>query len=107
MVSSAERDYATEWSSGEGDSSRSPDVLTGASPRGANALHDRRRAETADSPGDVPDMARQRNDHLPPGFAAWKLGQDLVDRREYERAAECFRGVLLSAETPVASLSAE
>lgn len=107
MGSSGERDYAAEWSSGEGGSSRSRNVLTGASPRGVDTFHDRRRAETADLLGDVPDMARQRNGHLPFGSAAWKLGQDLVDRREYERAAECFRGILLSADTPADRLSAE
>ncbi|MCA1716826.1 MAG: hypothetical protein LC781_08200 [Actinobacteria bacterium] len=71
------------------------------------ALHDHRLATMEGSRGNVLAEARQEGDHLPPGTAAWKLGQDLVDRREYERAAECFRGMLRSAETPVERLSIE
>ncbi len=111
MDSSAERNCAVEWSGEESGSSGSRDVPTGASPRGTTALHDRRRVSVAgssvSSPGGVTAAARQRSDHLPFGPAAWKLGHDFIDRREYERAAECFRRMLLPAETPVDRLSVE
>ena len=107
MDSSVERDCAAERSGGEGGFSGGRDASNGIPPRGTTALHDRRLPTMAGSRGDVQAAVGQEDDHLPPGSAAWKLGQDLVDRREYERAAECFRGMLLAAETPVDRLSIE
>lgn len=105
MGSNAERDLMVERSGGESGSSGGRDVPNGNSPGDATALQDPRRANMASSPGKVPAVARQRNGHLPLDPTAWELGQDLVDRREYERAAECFRRMLLSAETPTEHLS--
>jgi len=51
--------------------------------------------------------ARQRDDRLPLDAAAWKLGHDLIDRHEYERAAECFRRMVLLAEASGDRLSVQ
>src|SRR5215210_5249793 len=107
MDSSAERDYAVERSNGEGGSSLSRDVLTGKSPWSTAALQDQGRATTVDSPGDVSIAERQRDDRLPLDTAAWKLGHDLIDRHEYERAAECFRRMVLLAEASGDRLSVQ
>lgn len=107
MGSGAEWDHALERFDGERGSSGGRDGPAGASPRGATALHSRRRATTAGSPGEVSVAARQRSDQPPLDSAAWELGHDLVDRREYERAAECFHRMLLSDEALGDRLSAE
>lgn len=107
MDSSVEQDCATDRSGGESCSSGGRDASNGTFSRGTTALHDRRLATTVGSRGDIPAAAGQENGYLPPGSAAWKLGQDLVERREYEQAAECFREMLLSAEIPVDRLSIE
>ncbi len=107
MDSSAERDYAVERSNGEGGSSVNRDVLTGKSPWSTTALQDQGRATTGDSPGNVSVAAQQRDDRLTLDTAAWKLGHDLIDRHEYERAAERFRRMLLLAEASADCLSVQ
>ena len=107
MGSSAERDYAAEWSSVEGGSSRSRDVLAGAYPQGMSAPEAQRRATREELPGNVSVAARQRDDRLPFDSAAWKLGHDLIGQHEYVRAAECFRRMLLLTEASADRLYVE
>jgi len=101
MASSVGRDRGAERSGGESCSSGGCDTFNGTFARGTTAFHDRRLLTMTGSRNEVPAAEGQENEHLSPGFAAWKLGHELVDRREYERAAECFRGMLLSADAPV------
>ncbi len=93
MASSVERDRGAERSGGESCSSGGCDTFDGTSARGTTAFHDRRLLTMAGTRDEVPAAEGQENEHLSPGFAAWKLGHELVDRREYERApnasAEC------------------
>ena len=98
MDSSAEQDYAAEWSSGEGDSSGSRDVTAGTSLRGTSALQDLRRVTITDLAENVSPAARQREDHLPSGSAIWKAGHCLVDQHEYGQAAEYFSRMLHSSD---------
>ena len=98
MDSSAEQGYAAEWSSGESGSSGSRDVTTGTSLRGTSTLQDLRRATITDLPENVSPVARQREDPLPSGSAAWKAGHCLVAQHEYGQAAEYFRRMLLSSD---------
>lgn len=107
MGSSAERDYATEWSSGENSSTRSRDVLAGTYPQGMSTPQVQRHATMEQLPGNVSVAALQRNDHLPFDSAAWTLGHDLIDQHEYVRAAECFRRMLLLTEASADRLSIE
>jgi DNA-binding SARP family transcriptional activator len=107
MGSSAERDYAAEWSGKEDDSLRSRDVLAGAYPQGMSAPEAQRRTTMEELPGNVSVAPRQRDDRLPFDSEAWKLGHDLVDQHEYVRAAECFRRMLLLTEAPADRLSIE
>lgn len=101
MDSRDKQRFAANWSGGEDSASVGREATSGTSPRGMTAKGELQSATVVCSRDDVPAMARQENGCLPPGSAAWEVGHDLIDRREYERAAECFREMLLSAGTPV------
>ena len=107
MDAGVERDRTVEWPGGGSGALTGRGSSTGASPGGTTALWGRRRITAEGSPGEGTVAARQRDDGCSSGSAAWELGQDLVDKREYERAAECFRRMLLPADPPVDRLSVE
>jgi DNA-binding SARP family transcriptional activator len=107
MDFSAERDYSAQRYNEEGGPLGNRDVPIGASLWTTTALDHQHQATMADLPENVSATARQREDHLPFGAAAWKLGHDLIDEQEYGRAAECFRRVLLSVGTSANQLSIE
>ena len=101
MTSDVGWDRSASRSGEEGCFSEGCDSYNGTSSGDTTAFHDRRLPTIVGSRGDVTAAAGREKGDPSPGCAAWRLGHDLVDRREYERAAECFRGMLLSADTPV------
>lgn len=77
------------------------DVIAGTTTRGAVASRGQligRGAPIANFLEKILATVEQEGDHLLYGSVAWNLGQDFVDRQEYEQAAECFRCVLRVAE---------
>ena len=100
MASNVGWNRSASLSGEESCSSEGCDPYAGTSSGETTAFHDRRLSTIAGSRGDVTAAAGREKGDPSPGLEAWRLGHDLVDRREYEQAVECFRGMLLSAGTP-------
>ncbi len=105
MDFNVERDHLAQRSNREGGPLGDRDMSIDVSLWATLALEDR--ATIVEPPGNISAVRRQSRDHLPSGSAAWRRGHDLVERREYGRAAECFGRMLLSAEGSSDRLSAE
>lgn len=75
----------------------SKDTAIATSAQGAEPLYAGYQTLTTDAIEDVLIAAPQKENHLFFNSVVWDLGHDLIDRREYALAAECFRQISRSA----------
>lgn len=75
----------------------SKDTVIGTSAQGTGSLYAGYQTLTTDAIEDVLVATQQKKNRLFFNSVVWDLGHDLIDRREYALAAECFRQISRSA----------